>query len=138
MAKAVLLLSEVFGFSSRNVIEGWCMDNFMRNIIAWITKDSFYFKKSSYISVAYEQSVKTVNLPQLDCIYLTINKKIFGDWDVNKLEQYVRNGDWCGRNGLGTLKLMENINVYLCPTTSKYFHYAFHCLHLELQQINTS
>jgi hypothetical protein len=55
------------------------MDNFMRNIIAWITKDSFYFKKSSYISVAYEQSVKTVNLPQLDCIYLTINKKIFGD-----------------------------------------------------------
>ncbi len=31
-------------------------------------------------------------MPQLDCIYLTTNKKIFGDWDVNKVEQYVRNG----------------------------------------------
>ena len=46
-----------------------------------------------YVTVAYEQSVKNVNLSQYDCILINkIDRKVFGDSDVNKVVQYVRNG----------------------------------------------
>ena len=46
-----------------------------------------------YVTVAYQQSVKNVNLSQYDCILINkIDRKVFGDSDVNKVVQYVRNG----------------------------------------------
>ena len=46
-----------------------------------------------YVTVAYEQSVKNVNLSQYDCILINkIDRKVFGDLDVNKVVEYVRNG----------------------------------------------
>ena len=46
-----------------------------------------------YVAVWYEQSVKNVNLSQYDCILINkINNKLFGDLDVNKVVEYVRNG----------------------------------------------
>jgi hypothetical protein len=70
MGKAGLLFSEVSVFLKEILFKDDAWIIFIRNIIAWITKDNFYFKKSTYISVAYEQSVKTVNLPQYDCILI--------------------------------------------------------------------
>jgi hypothetical protein len=46
-----------------------------------------------YVTVAYQESVKNVNLSQYDCILIEkIDNKLFGDSDVNKVVQYVRNG----------------------------------------------
>jgi hypothetical protein len=46
-----------------------------------------------YVTVAYQESVKNVNLSQYDCILIEkIDNKLFGDPDVNKVVQYVRNG----------------------------------------------
>ena len=46
-----------------------------------------------YVTVAYQESVKNVNLSQYDCILIEkIENKLFGDSDVNKVVQYVRNG----------------------------------------------
>jgi hypothetical protein len=82
---------------------------FMRNIIAWITKDkqnsqdlplkilmiSYQVKTNFsctlkrariYVTVAYKQSIKNVNLSQYDCILINkIDNKLFGDLDVNKV-----------------------------------------------------
>ena len=46
-----------------------------------------------FVTVEYEQSVKNVNLSQYDCILINkIDRKVFGDLDVNKVVEYVRNG----------------------------------------------
>ncbi len=46
-----------------------------------------------YVTVEYEQSVQNANLSQYDCILINkIDKKVFGDLDVNKVVEYVRNG----------------------------------------------
>jgi hypothetical protein len=46
-----------------------------------------------YVTVAYEQSVKNMNLSKYDCILIDkIDNKVFGDLDVNNIVQYVRNG----------------------------------------------
>ena len=46
-----------------------------------------------FVTVEYEQSVKNVNLSQYDCILINkIDNKLFGDLDVNKVVEYVRNG----------------------------------------------
>jgi hypothetical protein len=39
-------------------------------------------------------------------------------------------------NGLVLLKLMENVVMDIGPSTTKHFHYAFDCQHLELRKIN--
>ncbi len=39
-----------------------------------------------------------------------------------------------GSNALATFKLMENIVIDKGLSIAKHFHYAFDCLHLELQK----